>query len=254
MGISLVQLVIEILIFILLVFGIKAIYKRIKTHELLNLQEYLPEEEIHTIRQVFYLIIMTLCFINILYSITFTTDDIIYLTIFDCVLSLFCAVNLDSSTLKNKIIMLLLIPYGSLTYIMFGMSMVSLLDLIHIPIFIYMIKVYYDKFNEYTLSNGLGISILLLFAIMIISLFVTTLSEGVNLLDALVMSSNAFTSNGYAILGHTILGKLDALLLVWGGYVLSGVGTATLCSAILIRHYNKRFDELERLIKENKKD
>ena len=65
------------------------------------------------------------------------------------------------------------------------------------------------------------------------------------------MVSNAFTSNGYAVLGDTPIGKLNSLFLVWGGYILSGVGTATLTAALLSRHFNKRFEELEELIKNN---
>ena len=38
-----------------------------------------------------------------------------------------------------------------------------------------------------------------------------------------------------------------------GGYLLSGVGTATLASAILIRHFNRRFEKLEKMIEENNK-
>ena len=64
------------------------------------------------------------------------------------------------------------------------------------------------------------------------------------------MVSNAFTSNGYAILGNSIPGKLNALILVWGGYILSGVGTATLTAAILMKHFNNKFDETEKTNKE----
>ena len=73
-------------------------------------------------------------------------------------------------------------------------------------------------------------------------------SESVNALDSLVMISNEFTGNGYGIFGATILGKFNSLLLVWGGYVISGVSAATLTAAILRRHFNKRFAELEKLI------
>ena len=67
------------------------------------------------------------------------------------------------------------------------------------------------------------------------------------------MVSNAFTSNGYAILGNSTVGKINAIILVWGGYLLSEVGTATLASAILIRHFNRRFEKLEKMIEENNK-
>ena len=82
----------------------------------------------------------------------------------------------------------------------------------------------------------------------------TMSAEGKNLLDSLVMVSNAFTSNGYAVLGDSPIGKLNSLFLVWGGYILSGVGTATLTTALLSRHFNKRFEGLEEMIKNNNKD
>ena len=103
---------------------------------------------------------------------------------------------------------------------------------------------------EYTNSNGLGVTIILLFVIVFASFFVTQYSEGVNALDSLVIVSNEFTGNGYAVFGDTIPGKLNSLLLVWGGYVISGAGAATLTAAILIRHFKKEFAELRQLIDE----
>ncbi len=69
--------------------------------------------------------------------------------------------------------------------------------------------------------------------------------EGVSPIDSIDMVSNAFTSNGYAILGSTTLGKVNSLLLVWSGYILSGVGTATLTVAILTKQFNKRIEKIE---------
>jgi hypothetical protein len=68
------------------------------------------------------------------------------------------------------------------------------------------------------------------------------------------MVSNAFTSNGYAILGKSSLGKVNSIILVWAGFILSGVGTATMTVAIVKRHLNKRFDDLEEMVKKNKKN
>lgn len=62
-------------------------------------------------------------------------------------------------------------------------------------------------------------------------------------LDSLVMVSNAFTSNGYAILGDTPGGKINSLILVWSGYVISGAATATLTAAIILRHVRRQFDD-----------
>ena len=256
MLIHVIKCLIEILIFLLLMVIFKFILNKLKNSspKLLNPIEYFPEEEIHTLRQTYYLIMMGLFFINVLYSFICSDTDMIYLAIFDIILSLYVAVELDKSSLKNKIILLLLIPYGSLTFILFNTSLIGLLDFIHVPIFIYFIKVYYDKFKEYTESNSLGIAILLLFTIIFFSFFTTQLFENVNPLDSLDMVSNAFTSNRYTVLGNSIGGKINSIILVWGGYLLSSVGTATLTAAILTKHFNKKFDKIEKLIEKNKKE
>ena len=255
-ALSVFQIICEIVIF-LVATGIGIfVLNKIKNSDakFLRPTEYLPEEEIHSIRQVYYLIMMALCFIIVLYALVFYTGDLSYFVVFDIILSLYIAITITKDTIWHKLLILLLIPYGALTFLMFDFTLTSLLDLIHIPVFLYLIKYYYDQFRKYTESNRLGITIVLLFAIVFISFFVTTLVESVNPLDAIVMVSNAFTSNGYAVLGSSIPGKINSLFLVWGGYLISGVGTATLTVAILSRYYNKRFDELEKLIKENNKD
>ena len=68
------------------------------------------------------------------------------------------------------------------------------------------------------------------------------------------MVSNAFTSNGYSVLGHSTFGKINALILVWSGFLLSGVGTATLAVAIVMKYANDKFDHLEEKVKKIKKD
>ena len=246
----------EIIVFLILMVILTFILDKLhnSSHKLLNPREYLPEEEVHSLRQIFYLIMMGLFFINILYKLVFIQSDNFYLVIFDIAMSLYVASRLDKSSLKNKILVLLLIPFGSLTFIIFGHNLAGLLDLIHVPVFIYLIKLYYDGFREYTESNGLGIAIILLFSIIFLSFLMTQVVESVNPLDALVMVSNAFTSNGYAVLGTSVPGKINSIILVWSGYILSGVGTATLTAAILLKHFNSRFDELEERINENNKE
>ena len=255
-NIAVLELIVEIIIFlVLMALGEFALGKlKNSSSKLLNPKEYFPEEEIHSLRQVFFLIMMGLLFIDILDVLVCTESDIIYFTIFDVMLSLYLAITLDKRSMKNIVLLILLIPYGSLNYIVFGSTLVGWIDLIHIPVIIYFIKLYFDKFREYTESNGLGITIILLFAIVFFSFLFTQVAENVNPLDSLVMVSNAFTSNGYAVLGHSIAGKLNSIVLVWGGYLLSGVGTATLTAAILMAHFNRRLDELEELIRKNDED
>lgn len=246
------QLIFELIFFIGLTYAGMFIYKRLRSssNRFLNPLEFLPEDEIHTLKQVLFLIIMALSFINLLYSLISVNANLYYFSIFDIALSLVIAINIDKSSNKNKILLILLVPYGALTFIFFGRSIVTLLDIIHIFVFLYFVKYYYEKFLDYTNVNQLGTTILLLFAIIFVSFFITQIVEHVNPLDALVMVSNAFTSNGYAVLGSTVPGKLNSIFLVWGGYIISGAGTATLTAAILIKYFNKKIRRLERIIDE----
>ena len=251
---SLKVFIVDIIIFLILFTCINKVYNLIKDNKHFNLKNYMPEDEVHSLRQVFYLILMTACFIDLIYSLICSETQLISFSVFDLILSMYFCISIDKSTWKNKILAFSLIPFGSISFLLYGEVILTVLHIIHIPAFIYLIKRVYDQFTEYTQSNGLGLTIVLLFAIIFISLFVTSMAEGVNLLDSLLMASNAFTSNGYTVSGHTVLSKLDSLLLAWSGYVLSGVGTATLTAGILIRHFNKRFDRLEKIIDENKKE
>ncbi len=249
---TLYHLAVVIIIFLVLTILGKLIYRVLKNKggNSININELLPEDEVHTLVQVFYLILMALCVVNIFYSLMGSGNDLYYFAIFDIVLSLYFAITLDMSSWKNRIIWLILVPYGSLVYPLFGISLVIFADFIHAFIFIYFAKINLDKFVEYTNSNALGITIILLFAVIFAGFFITQYSEGVNALDSIVIVSNQFTGNGYSVFGNTISGKLNTLLLVWGGYILSGVGAATLTAALLIRHFKKEFEELRQLIEE----
>ena len=256
------EFVIAILIFGVLFIAGKFISKKLKASNsrILNQLEYFPEEEVQTLKQVFYLVMMLIFFVFIIYIIVVRGNDFIGVAVVQLIVSLYIAFTLDYSSLKNKILFFLLIPYEAIALFVFNESLVFLpIYIMHVLVYAYLIKVYFDKFRKYTETNSLGITIILLFSIIFVTFLVTCIAESVDPLSSLVMVSNAFTSNGYAILGSTGVGKLTALILVWSGYTISGVGTATLTAAILIRHHkkrenelNKRLDELESLIKNNK--
>ena len=257
---TLIELIITILVF-LIMFGIgKVIYNKISASDsrLLNPNEYLPEEEILSLKQVYYLIMMFILFVLILYDIIIQGNDMVGIAILEIIITLYITLTLDLSTWKNRILFVLLIPYGSIAFFLFKNSYVGFIDILHLFSYAYLMKLHYTRFKEYTETNSLGITIILLFAIIFISFIITSIVESTEPLNALVMVSNAFTSNGYTILGSSTLGKLNSLVLVWGGYILSGVGTATLTAAILLRHthrseeeLNRRLDDLEELIKNN---
>lgn len=223
----------------------------LKNSRLFNPREYFPVEEISTIRQVFYLVIIVLIVVDILYSVVGWHENLIIFSVFDILLSLLFAINVKWGSLKNKILLFGLIPLGSLGVLYLGEYYV-IIDAIHLITLAYFIKVYFNKFVEYTETNSLGITIILLFSIVFISFLFTIVVEDVSPLDSLNMVSNAFTSNGYTVLGKTGLGKADAIFLVWSGFLLSCVGTATLTVSLIVKHVDRKFDKLEDLAKKKK--
>lgn len=122
--------------------------------------------------------------------------------------------------------------------------------MLRIPGLLYIIKLLYGKFKEFTDEHSLGFSIILLFSIIFFSVISTIILENRTPLDAIIMVSNAFTSNGYAILGETPGGKFNSLILVWSGYIISGAATATLTAAILLRHNNHKLEIYDRKLTE----
>ncbi len=256
---AIVQFFFSVVVFVVLGYVGKFLLNKIRTSprlnesNLLNLDEYLPEEEFTTIKQVFYLIIIGIFIINILHIILDLHAYTFNRLLLDIIVSLYVVINEDIKFSEHKLLFILLIPIGSLSCMFFSNNYISFLDYVHIFAFPYLIRLYYRKFIEYTETNSLGITILLLFSIVFVSFFITMFVENQPPLEALVMVSNAFTSNGYSVLGASTYGKINALVLVWSGFILSGVGTATLAVAIIMRYADEKFDHLEELVRKNRK-
>lgn len=259
--IFIVQVLICMGIFAAVVFVVKFIDNKFKSSrffessKFFNLNEYLPYEEITTLKQVYYLVMIIFFVVQILYTlVNWNTSHILFIYL-DIIVSIYLVTQMDRISIKDKIILFTLIPLGSLSSLIFPDAFIfNYINLIHVVAYVYFIKVYYKKFFEYTDTNSLGITIMLLFMIIFISFLITIVVESVSPINSIAMVSNAFTSNGYAILGKSDLGKLNALVLVWAGFVLSGVGTATLTVAIVMKHVDEKFDNLEELAKKNKKN
>ena len=95
---TIVKVITTILIFLILVVIGKIIYKKLKNSDsrLLNPTEYLPEDEVVTLRQVFYLVMMLLFFIFTIYTLIITSDkDIILLAWLEAFVLLYVSVTLD---------------------------------------------------------------------------------------------------------------------------------------------------------------
>ncbi|WP_296880485.1 hypothetical protein [uncultured Methanobrevibacter sp.] len=227
---------------------------RFKKSKLSNPQEYFPSEEVFLLKQVFYLMVILVIIMICLY-LTFDWDEGFYFVyLLDIVISLYLALKMDKDSPKDKVLLFLLIPFGSITGILFGDSIVGLLDLTHIIGYLYFIKVYFRKFVEYTENNGLGITIILLFSIILISFLFTIVVENVSPMDSITMVSNAFTSNSFDASGKNIIGKINSLILAWSGFILSGVGTATLAVSIVNEYVNRQFAEIKDLVKKKKEE
>ena len=246
---------VSVVIFVLLVVLVRFIIGKVGNSSIsyFNPTQYLPEEEIQSLKQSYYLLMILLLFI-ILANFFFDNDIIMsnsqsfYLLhgLLDILVSAYIVSILYEKSYKRMILIVCMIPIASISFLLFGDTLLEYLNIVRIPAILYMIKYFYDRFRVYTTENGLGFSIMLLFAILFISIIVTMFIENEDPLDAVVMVSNAFTSNGYAILGETTGGKVNSLVLVWSGYVLSGAATATLTAGILVRRFKDRFEEYDK--------
>ena len=246
---------VSIVIFALLVVMVGFIIGKLRNSSVsyLNPTEYLPEEEVKSLKQFYYLLMIMLLFImfvNFFFDndIVMSNSQSFYIlhSILDILVSAYIVSIIFEKTYKRIILIVCLIPIAPISFLLFGDTLIEYLNIVRIPAILYLIKYFYDRFRAYTTENGLGFSIMLLFAIILISIITTMFIENQDPLNAVVMVSNAFTSNGYAILGETTGGKINSIFLVWSGYVLSGAATATLTAGILVRRFKDRLEEYDR--------
>ncbi|MEE1151469.1 MAG: hypothetical protein UH242_11035 [Methanobrevibacter sp.] len=227
---------------------------RFKKSRLSNPLEYFPSEAVFLLKQVFYLAVIMVIIIICLYLTFDWNEGFYFIYLLDIVVSIYLALKMDKDSRKDKVLLFLLIPFGSITALLFGDGIVVLLDLTHIIGYLYFIKVYFRKFIDYTENNGLGVTIILLFAIILVSFLFTILVENVSPMDSMTMVSNAFTSNSFDASGKNIIGKLNSLVLAWSGFILSGVGTATLAVSIVNNYVDRQFSEMKEFVKKKKEE
>lgn len=257
--IQIVQILCAIAIFGVLTLACNLLVKKVKSSDwfknskFLNPTEYFPQEEVLNLKQLHYLIMIILFIVIILYLVFEWNEGLFYVAILDIIVSLYLVRKIDRNSLKDKIICFSMIPVSALAYLIFGEYIFVLFLILHVIGYLYFIKYYYRKFVMYTENNGLGITIILLFSIVLISFLFTMIVEDVSPLDSIAMVSNAFTSNSFDPAGNSVVGKIDSLVLAWGGFILSGAGTATLAVSIIRRYVDRQFDEMEELIKNKKK-
>ena len=251
----LTQIIVSIGIFILLCFlgeQFKKIVQRY-SRKIMNPHEFFPYEEILSLKQVNHLILILViyfCIINVFYERFYTVSAEVLLinSIIDIFVSVYIVLAFYNSSKRSKILCLFLMPLASISTLLFGGTLLEFWDFIRIPALLYVVVYSYHKFLEFTEENGLEKLILLLVSIVFTCLVLTILLENQNPINSLSMVSNAFTSNGYAVLGDSVGGVLTSTFLVWSGYIISGVATATLAASIVNRNSKKKYKKLEEKI------
>lgn len=254
-----INLSVSIAIFALFVVMLRLIMGKVRNSSLgyFNPTAFLPEEELKALKQSYYLLMILLLFIMLVNfffdnNIVMSNSPSFYMlhAFLDILVSAYIISILYEKSYKRMILIVCLVPIATFSFLLFGDTILEYFNILRIPAFIYLIKYFYDKFRAYTTENGLGFSMMLLFAVLFIGIIFTMFIENKDPLNAVVLVSNAFTSNGYVIMGESIGGKINNLFLIWSGYVLSGAATATLTAAILIRRFKGRFEEYDMKIEE----
>lgn len=268
------QIIISVIIFIILCILANQVKKIIEKHYgiHLNPNDFLPIEEIKSLMQLYFLLIILLiyiCIMNFFFNNFGISGELIFInSLIDIILSVFLVTIYYDGSTRGKIISIFLLPIVSISYILFGGSLIRYWDFIRIPILLYLVVIFYNKFIDYTERNNLGKTILILLSIIYTGILLTIVLEKQNPIDAVAMVTNAITSNGYAALGDSEGGVLTSVFLAWGGYIISGVATATLAADIIHRNSRKKFrnmetkidnlenkiDNLERIIVESQKE
>ena len=250
----LTQIIVSVGIFIILCFLGERLKKSILNHspKLMDPHEFFPKEEIMSLKQVYYLILILfiyICIINFFIDRQWIDTELFLVnSLIDIFISLYIIITYYDGSTRSRIISIFIMPLASISSIVFGGSLLVYWNLIRIPALLYLAVQFYHKFLDFTHENRLGKLILILVSIIFTCLVVTIFLENQNPINSLAMVSNAFTSNGYAVLGDSTGGVLTATFLVWSGYVISGVATATLAAEIVHRNSKKRFEKLEEKI------
>ncbi|MDO5849640.1 MAG: hypothetical protein Q4P14_00370 [Methanobacteriaceae archaeon] len=258
-----VNIGVNVIIFVIGISILGLLKSKLSKYQNVNTENWMPNEQTQELRQVFYLILAGLLFIDLYYLILINTSyshDLVNFAIFDLILSIFAGIYVfdKDNLIKTIILLITLVPLTS--YALFSLDGITMdifiiIEIIHSIGIIFIIIETILRFREYSKSNRLGYTILILYMIVFICVFLTTKAENLNILDSLVYCSNAFTSNGYGLVNATnYFGKIISIVLVWSGYLLSGVGTALLTLALVNNYYKNKLKEQEDKINEiNKK-
>jgi len=119
------ELIIPILVFGVLFAVGKIIHNRLinSNSRILNPREYFPEQELETLKQVYYLVMMLIFFVFILYILIFDGNDYIPIAVLQILISVYVALTLDYGSWNNKIMFFLLVPYESIVWLVLNVEL-----------------------------------------------------------------------------------------------------------------------------------
>ena len=245
----------DIIVFSIIVFVLYLCKNKFVEHfKDVDSENWMPSEQMKEFKQLVYLIIAGLLIADLYYLCLVNTafNYMWNLVIFDFIISLLAGIYIfdKDNLIKTFILLFALIPFTGYTFTGYAGGLdvwiFLILEIIHILGILYIIIVSFKQFKTYSKSHKLGYTILLLYLIVCICVFLSTQAQHLDLLDSLVYCSNAFTSNGYGLVNATtVSGKFISIILVWSGYILSGVTTALLTLALVSRYYNDKIEDMK---------
>lgn len=136
--------------------------------------------------QVYYLIIILLiyiCIMNFFFNNFGISRELVYFnSLIDIVFSVFLVTIYYDGSRRSKIISIFLMPLVSISDILFGGSLIRYWDFIRIPVLLYLVVFFYNKFVDYTERNNLGKMILILLSIIYTGIILTIILKARTLL------------------------------------------------------------------------
>lgn len=157
-----IQIIISFVVFILLCFIVAGLKKFILNHVgCFDLKEFFPQEELLTYKQLYYLIIIVIIYFCIMYFFINKLNSpnfeiIIISSVTDIIFSVYVTIDFYDGSTKSKIISIFLIPLASISFLLFGESMITYWDFIRIPALLFLVVHYYKKFSIHTKKKLFG--------------------------------------------------------------------------------------------------
>ena len=148
----------------------------------MNPKEYFPKEEILSLKQVYYLILILfiyICILNFFFDryCAVSGELLLINSLIDIIISLYLVITFFEKSTKGRLLVIFLMPLVSISTLVFGESLLGYWDFIRIPALLYLVGDIYNRFLRFTDKNNLGKLILILVSIIFTCLVLTIFLE-----------------------------------------------------------------------------